>query len=38
MEALTVDAPGFVSKMSMIEVVWVLDGSYELNRQQVAQA
>ena len=38
MEALTVDAPGFVSQVSVIELVWVLGGSYELKRQQVAQA
>ena len=38
MEALTVDAPGFVSQVSIIEFVWVLGGSYELTRQQVAQA
>ena len=38
MEALTVDAPGFVSQVSIIELVWVLGGSYELTRQQVAHA
>lgn len=38
MEALTVDVPGFVSQVSIVELVWVLGGSYELTRQQVAQA
>jgi predicted nucleic-acid-binding protein len=33
MEALTVDAPGFVSQVSIIELVWVLGGSYELTRR-----
>ena len=38
MEALTVDVPGFVPQVAIIELVWVLGGSYELTRQQVAQA
>lgn len=38
MESLSVDRPGFVSQVSMIELVWVLGGCYELTRQQIAQA
>jgi predicted nucleic-acid-binding protein len=38
METLRVDRPGLVSQVSVIELVWVLSGSYELTRQQIAQA
>ena len=37
-ESLTVDAPGFISLVSIVELCWVLSVSYGLNRQQVAQA
>ena len=36
-EALTVDAPGFVSLVSIVELVWVLSYSYGLAREQVAE-
>ena len=38
MESLTVEAPGFVSMVSVVELGWVLSSSYDLNRAQVAQA
>lgn len=38
MESLTVDAPGFVPLVSVVELVWVLESSYELTRQQVGHA
>ena len=37
-ESLTLDAPGFVSVISMVELGWVLSSSYELTREQLAQA
>ena len=37
-ESLTPDAPGFVSVVSMVELGWVLSSSYELTREQLAQA
>lgn len=37
MEALTPDAPGFVSLVSIVELAWVLGGSYDLTRQQIGQ-
>ena len=33
MESLTVDEPGFVSLVSMVELGWVLSSSYDLNRE-----
>lgn len=38
MESLTVDEPGFVSLVSVVELGWVLSYSYALDRGQVAQA
>jgi len=38
MESLTVDEPGFVSLVSVVELGWVLSSSYDLDREQVAQA
>ena len=38
MEALTTEEPGFVSLVSVVELVWVLGSAYELKRMQVAQA
>ena len=37
-ESLTLDTPGLVSVVSMVELGWVLSSSYELNREQFAQA
>jgi len=37
-ESLTVDAPGFVSLVSVVELGWVLSSCYDLTRDQVAQA
>jgi predicted nucleic-acid-binding protein len=38
LESLTVDAPGFVSLLAVVELGWVLSSSYELTRTQVSQA
>ena len=38
MESLTVDEPGFVSLVSVVELGWVLSSSYDLDREQVARA
>jgi len=35
-EALTADEPGFVPVIALVELVWVLSGSYALGRSQVA--
>ena len=37
-ESLTADVPGFVSLVSIVELGWVLSSSYDLTREQVAQA
>ena len=37
-ENLTVDEPGFVPLVALIELVWVLSSSYALVREQVASA
>ena len=37
-EALTGEAPGFVPVVALVEVVWVLTGSYGLDRAQVSEA
>ena len=37
-ESLTVDAPGFVSLVSVVELFWVLSSCYGLTRQQLTQA
>ena len=37
-ESLTAVAPGFVSLVSIVELGWVLSSSYDLTREQVAQA
>lgn len=37
-EALTADNPGFVSLVSVVELGWVLQASFGLRRDQVAQA
>ena len=38
LESLSVDEPGFVSLVSVVELGWVLSSSYELDREQVARA
>jgi predicted nucleic-acid-binding protein len=35
-ESLSAEAPGFVPVVTLVELVWVLSGSYGLNRVQVA--
>ena len=37
-ESLSNEAPGFISLVAIIELVWVLSSSYGLNREQVASA
>ena len=37
-EGLTVDQPGFVAIVSVVELGWVLSVSYELTRDQLGQA
>jgi len=37
-DALTVDEPGFVSIVSVVELVWVLSSAYGLVRDQIGQA
>jgi predicted nucleic-acid-binding protein len=37
-DALTVDEPGFVSIVSIVELVWVLSSAYGLVRDQIGQA
>ena len=36
-ESLTVDSPGFVSLVSVVELGWVLSSSYGLTRDQLVQ-
>jgi predicted nucleic-acid-binding protein len=38
MEALSVDAPGFVPLVSVTELGWVLSSAYELDRSQLIEA
>ena len=37
-ESLSAKAPGFITLISIVELVWVLSSSYHLSRAQVAQA
>lgn len=37
-ESLSAQSPGFISIVSVVELVWVLSSSYDLSREQVAQA
>lgn len=37
-ESLTVDEPGFVAIVSVVELGWVLSSSYGLSREQLEQA
>jgi predicted nucleic-acid-binding protein len=36
-EQLTESEPGFLTLVSVIEMVWVLEGAYSLSRQQVTE-
>nr|WP_297497141.1 type II toxin-antitoxin system VapC family toxin [Ferrovum sp.] len=36
-ESLTVDAPGYVSIVSVVELVWVLTGCYALTRSGICE-
>ncbi len=36
-ESLTVDAPGYVSIVSVVELVWVLTGCYALTRNEICE-
>ncbi len=36
-EALTSDAPGYVSLVSVVELVWVLTGCYTLTRSEICE-
>lgn len=38
MGALTEDAPGFVCREVMVELVWVLERAYRLTREQIVAA
>lgn len=38
LESLTVDDPGFMSLVSLVELVWVLASCYDLDRDRVGQA
>lgn len=37
-EALTVESPGFVPLVVMVELAWVLEGAYALDRDQLVNA
>jgi hypothetical protein len=37
-ESLTSDNPGYIARVSVVELYWVLTSAYELARHQVAQA
>ena len=34
---LSVDAPGFITLVSVIELTWVLESAFELNRSQIVE-
>ncbi len=36
-ESLTVDAPGYVSIVSVVELVWVLTSCYTLTREEICE-
>jgi predicted nucleic-acid-binding protein len=38
LDTLSVDKPGFVTLVSVVELVWVLSSCYELNRTQLVTA
>ena len=35
-ESLTAEAPGYVSQVALVELVWVLTGCYDSSREEVA--
>jgi predicted nucleic-acid-binding protein len=37
MESLTADAPGYISVVAMIELVWVLTGCYALSKSELCE-
>ena len=37
-ESLTADAPGFVTLVSVVELVWVMESCYALERAQLGEA
>jgi len=37
-ESLSLQEPGFIAIVSVVELVWVLSSSYGLGREQIAQA
>jgi predicted nucleic-acid-binding protein len=37
-EGLTVEEPGFISLVSVVELVWVLSSCFDLTREQISQA
>lgn len=37
-ERLSAQAPGFITIVSVVELVWVLSSSYDLAREQITQA
>lgn len=37
-EGLSAQSPGFITIVSVVELVWVLSSCYDLGREQVAQA
>jgi predicted nucleic-acid-binding protein len=37
-ESLSVDEPGFVTTVTVVELAWVLSSAYALTRQQLTQA
>jgi predicted nucleic-acid-binding protein len=37
-EGLTAQEPGFIALVSVVELVWVLSSSYDLDRGQIVQA
>ncbi|EXI66577.1 MAG: putative nucleic-acid-binding protein [Candidatus Accumulibacter adjunctus] len=37
-ESLSVESPGFVALISVVELGWVLNSAYDLDRNQIAEA
>ena len=37
-ESMSVETPGFITLVSVIELVWVFESVYQLNKHQVVQA
>ena len=38
LDALSVDKPGFVTLVSVVELVWVMSSCYDLSRSQLVNA